>query len=363
MIRRVSSTTVRPTPSARPAPAHPGGGGLEDLELGGPRLGLLEQLGVGEGDRGVGGQGRDEGDVAARPGPRLAGDRRQGAEHPVVVHERRDQVAGDLEHGVVRHLCVKLIVADVGVGEDVAGAQDLADPALVAAEDRQAPGQLIWEAGPCRDLEDGHRAGPGSSSRRRAGRAWPRRRPSGRGRPDRARRPDVRRSRGPCRVARRALPRGRGPTVRECWGGAPGRRAGSAASRSDRVIQRTNARAAGADEPLVLGRPLTSRPGQVDRDGRRGARARLDGVTAGTGRGSRHPSWSRVGPSFEVVAGDSGSVDRPSVAGLHSGGVAAPRGHDRQSPHPRSARPVDDGPSPIDGEPAVITRKPLRPAS
>ena len=44
-----------------------------------------------------------------------------------------------------------------------------------------------------------------------------------------------------------------------------------------------------------------------------------------------------------------GSVDRPNVAGLHSGGVAAPRGHDRQIPHPRSARPVDDGPSPIGG--------------
>ena len=137
----------------RPAPAHPGGGGLEDLELGGPCLGLLEQLGIGEGDRGVGGQGRDERDVAARPGPRLAGDRRQRAEHPVVVHERRDQVAGDLERGVVRHLCVQLIVADVRVGEDVAGAQDLADPALVATEDRQAPGQLVGEAGPCRDLE------------------------------------------------------------------------------------------------------------------------------------------------------------------------------------------------------------------
>ena len=140
-------------PFRRPAPAHPGGGGLEDLELGGPRLGLLEQLGVGEGDRGVGGQGRDERDIAARPGPRLAGDRRQGAEHPVVVHERGDQVAGDLEHGVVRHLCVQLIVANVRIGQDVAGAQDLADPALVAFEDRQAPGQLVGETGPCRDLE------------------------------------------------------------------------------------------------------------------------------------------------------------------------------------------------------------------
>ena len=86
----------------RPVPAHPGGGGLEDLELGGPRLGLLEQLGIGEGDRRMRREGRDERDVAARPVPRLAGDRRQRAEHPVVVDERRDQVAGDLEGGVVR---------------------------------------------------------------------------------------------------------------------------------------------------------------------------------------------------------------------------------------------------------------------
>ena len=46
-----------------------------------------------------------------------------------------------------------VIVANVGVGQDVAGAQDLADPALVATEDRQAPGQLVGKAGPGRDLE------------------------------------------------------------------------------------------------------------------------------------------------------------------------------------------------------------------
>ena len=36
----------------------------------------------------------------------------------------------------------------------MAGAQDLADPALVATEGRQAPGEVVGEPGPRRDLED-----------------------------------------------------------------------------------------------------------------------------------------------------------------------------------------------------------------
>ena len=40
---------------------------LQHLELGGPGDRLLEQLGVGQRDRGVGREGRDERDVAARP--------------------------------------------------------------------------------------------------------------------------------------------------------------------------------------------------------------------------------------------------------------------------------------------------------
>jgi hypothetical protein len=51
----------------RPAPAHPRRRGLQDLELSGARLGLLEQLGVGQRDRRMGGERRDERDVAARP--------------------------------------------------------------------------------------------------------------------------------------------------------------------------------------------------------------------------------------------------------------------------------------------------------
>ena len=93
----------RPADLARPSSARliRAEAAWRTLELGGPRLGLLEQLGVGEGDRGVGRERRDERDVAARPVARLVRDRGQRADDPVVVDERRDQVAGDLERGVV----------------------------------------------------------------------------------------------------------------------------------------------------------------------------------------------------------------------------------------------------------------------
>ena len=139
MIRRVSSTTVRPTSSTDAGPAQPRRRGLEDAELGGAGLGLLEQLGVGQRDRGVRGEGRDEGDVAVGPGARLERDRRERADDAVVVDERRDEVAGELEHAVVAvdsRACASPRTSSRAT--DAAGAQDLADPALVAAEDRQA---------------------------------------------------------------------------------------------------------------------------------------------------------------------------------------------------------------------------------
>ena len=89
MIPWVSSTIVRPTSSTVAARLSRAGRGLEDLELRGAGLGLLEQLGVAERDGGVRRQRRDEGDVAARPRARLAGHGRQGADHLVVVDERR----------------------------------------------------------------------------------------------------------------------------------------------------------------------------------------------------------------------------------------------------------------------------------
>ena len=97
MIRRVSSTTVRPTSLTVAARLSRAGRRLEDRELRGARLGLGEQFGVGQGDRRVRRERRDEGDVAIGPGPRLVGDRGQRPDDPVVMDEWRDEVARELE--------------------------------------------------------------------------------------------------------------------------------------------------------------------------------------------------------------------------------------------------------------------------
>ena len=310
----------------RPVPAHPGGRGLEDLELGGPCLGLLEQLGIGEGDRGVGREGRDERDVAARPGPRLAGDRRQRADDPVVVDERRDQVAGDLEGGVVRLPRVLVIAADVRVGQDVPGAQDLADPALVATEDRQAPGQLVGETGPGRDLEE---VVAQDADRRRVGAQ------GALGLVD-----DHPEELGP--IVRGGQPSGdpedrveslgelglEGAT-RRCGSAGDGCRGGAAGSSTPRSVpgepadertSRGGGRALGE-----FGASATSRPGQGDRDRRQGARARPDGRTAGTGRGPA------IGPGR-------GQDHRPGV--VRAGGPDPLTARARPDYTPAASRPL-----------------------
>ena len=136
MIRRVSSTTVRPTLD-RPRAAQSGRGRLEDAELRRPRLGLLEQLGVGQGDGGVRRERRDEGDVAAGPVARLVGHGRERPDDPVVVDERRDR--GRPRRSGRRRTARSRggRRPDVREREDPAGPQDLADPALVAVEDGQ----------------------------------------------------------------------------------------------------------------------------------------------------------------------------------------------------------------------------------
>ena len=58
---------------------------LENGQLRGLRLGLLEQLGVGQGDRGMGRERRKEGHVAVGPFARLARHRRQRPDHAVVM--------------------------------------------------------------------------------------------------------------------------------------------------------------------------------------------------------------------------------------------------------------------------------------
>jgi hypothetical protein len=70
------------------------------------------------------------------------------------MDERCDQVSGDLEGRVVALGCVALLAAHIRVGQDLPGAQDLADPPLVARDDRQALREVIGKASPRSDLED-----------------------------------------------------------------------------------------------------------------------------------------------------------------------------------------------------------------
>ena len=93
------------------------------------------------------------GDVAVGPGARLERDRRERADDAVVVDQRGDELAGELEHAVVAVVAVLAHAADVLARDHPAGAQHLAGPALVAAEDREGRRDLVADARPGRDLE------------------------------------------------------------------------------------------------------------------------------------------------------------------------------------------------------------------
>ena len=80
-------------------------------------------------------------------------DRRERADDAVVVDQRRDELAGELEHAVVAVVAVLAHAADVLARDHPAGAQHLPGPALVAAEDREGRRHLVADARPGRDLE------------------------------------------------------------------------------------------------------------------------------------------------------------------------------------------------------------------
>ena len=277
--------------------------------------------------------------------------------------ERGRQVAGDLGDAVVPRVAVLADGPDVGEGQDVTGAQDLADPALVTPEDRQAACDVVGETGPGSDLQtivaehpDGRRVGPQPAPRlvddhpdeRLAGRA---------------RRPGVRRSRGPCRGARRAPPRrgrrrrARARSTAAATISGSGVRAGRPVA-ADEPAGRSSRRR-WRPSPRSSGRPSTARPGRAFRRVPRGARARPDGPTARAVSGGRHRSRCRAGPWSRRRR----VVDRLLSVGLHSASVAGPVST-AVRPRIRGLHiPVDDGPSPIGGERAALTMKPVRPAS
>ena len=151
--------------------AHPGRRRLEDRELGGPRLGLLDELAVEQRDRGMRRDRADERDVVLGPLARFAGSGGENADRPTVAHERRDQVA---------------------LGDRPAGAHHLADRALVMARQRQPERHHLDRPPPRRRPAAGRLPGDGSSRRRRGGR------------PSSARRSSAGPRRRSCAVARRA---------------------------------------------------------------------------------------------------------------------------------------------------------------
>ena len=184
----------------------PRGGGLEHGQLGGPRLRLGEQLGVGQRDRGMRGERGDERDVAVGPRPRLTSHRHQGPDDLVVVHERRDQVSGELEDPLVARVAV------AGVGPNVrpgAGRDRSAGPRRTIRRHAgtAAGGPRPRRSGrPTPRARGGRHRGSGSSWRPPEAPVSFRRRSCGTGPRDRVRPPGVLRCRGRSRVVRRVLP-------------------------------------------------------------------------------------------------------------------------------------------------------------
>ncbi len=127
------------------------GRGLQDGELRRACLGLLEQLGVRERDAGVRGQGGQERDVAIGPLAWLQGDGGKRPDHPVVVDQRRDEVAGGLDDAL----------GSLGAVPRVLRASDQAaiwpvwrtSPTQPSStpNGRQRPRGLLGQAGPGRD--------------------------------------------------------------------------------------------------------------------------------------------------------------------------------------------------------------------
>ena len=98
-------------------------------------------------------QGRQERDIALGPVARLARDRGQRADHPIVVDERRDEIGGEIDDAVVPIGAGVGLRAAIRPGGHPSGAQDVADQALADAEDRQGRRQLVGQPGPRRDRQ------------------------------------------------------------------------------------------------------------------------------------------------------------------------------------------------------------------
>ena len=291
MIPRVSSTIVRPISLDR---RRPGSGGPRPP--GGPRAGRPGPRSARTARRWSGRSRRaSRGSMMKATSPlvhdaRLAGDRRQRADHPVVVDQRGDEVAGDLDDAVVALEPVARRPRGRPARPAPARSAGPRRPSPRRAEGRQPPGDVVGDAGPGGHLEPVVAHGSGSS--------W--RRP---GAPRFVSSTIIRNS--SCAVVRGGQPAGDPEDGVEALGelglearGAPAARPGSAPGLG---------RAIGADDP-----PEDRAPGRGARSvGRRGGRRRpgRSGRCHPRRRSRAHgPMVARAGPSPEPpsVTGDGG---------------------------------------------------------
>ena len=292
MIRLVSSTIVRPISSTVVARLIRAEAAWRTSSWAARASVCSNSSALVEGDGGVRREGRDERDVAARPVARLVRDRRQRPDDAVVVDERRDEVADDLEDAVVALDAEMAIRADVRKGQHVPRSGGARRPSPRRGRG-PAGGRRRRRAGPPRRRPRvGRRGGCGSWSRRPGGRAWSRRRSSGRARPGRARRPAVRRCRGRCRGVRELGLAVAAPIVarRPLGSDGRGRSVGADHPPEDRSGSRRPSRRRGH-------RGGHRRPGRTGEISAVTGRARTaDGGTVRPPR-TRHQSWSSRGPS------------------------------------------------------------------
>ena len=134
-------------------PAHPGGGGLQDAELGRSSLRLGEQVGVVDGDGGMRADRRSERDVCGCPVARSDREGGERPDHAFSADEWNRQVGAEPQHTGIRVARIEF----VGTGRDVvaherpAGPEHLAQPVLVNPQCRQPGGQGIVDPGPGSD--------------------------------------------------------------------------------------------------------------------------------------------------------------------------------------------------------------------
>ena len=270
-----------------------------------------------------------------------AGDRGQRADDPVVVDQRRDEVAGEVERLGVALAGDVAVGADVGPGHDVPCRRTSPIEPVVAAEGRHLGDGGVGQPGPRGELEavvaeepDGGRVGTEGALRLvddhpdelgaivRGGQ------PAGD-------------AEDACRATRRARPR---PGAMDCVGQVAAERSGRLVGRglvADRLVgtddppeDRARPPPAGVD---VVVRAAVDGPSQAGGSPRSGD-TRAHGPMVAS-RGSRAEPPSVLGRGVTIVPGAAPSVDRPNGPDYTPRASRPLVGRGRPIPHPRPTHP------------------------